>query len=251
MKLKYLILALIPLGLAACQSTTVSTSNSASVVTAKTPQILSAYHWQIDTNNTRPMVLGFDESGHFNIQTTCNTLIGSWKVSGSQLVTGSLGSTMKGCSPNAVKQEQLASKIFNEKPVNYSLNTSNLNAPTLTLTAADGKSYTFTGKMTSETKYQSQGETIFLEISPQTKSCQGVTTQTCLQVKEIKYNEQGLKVSQDANWKLFYDPIEGFTHNPKLEQIIRVKRYEIKKPAADQSKYAYVHDMTIMSGIIK
>ena len=44
--------------------------------------------------------------------------------------------------------------------------------------------------MTPETKYQGQAETIFLEVSPQTKACTGVAQQTCLQVKEIKYDEK-------------------------------------------------------------
>jgi len=50
---------------------------------------------------------------------------------------------------------------------------------------------------------------------------------------------------------LFYDQIEGFEHNPAERQVIRVKRYEIKHPAADQSKYAYVHDMTVERATVK
>ena len=45
--------------------------------------------------------------------------------------------------------------------------------------------------------------------------------------------------------------IDGFTHNPKERQIVRVKRYEIANPAADQSKYAYVQDMIIEREAVK
>lgn len=50
---------------------------------------------------------------------------------------------------------------------------------------------------------------------------------------------------------LFYDQIEGYQHNPAERQIIRIKRYEIKNPAADQSKYAYIHDMTVERATVK
>lgn len=121
----------------------------------------------------------------------------------------------------------------------------------MTLIAASGQKYVFSGKMTPETQYQTQAETIFLEVAPQTKPCKGVAAQTCLQVREIKYAENGVKMQVDKNWNLFYDKIEGFEHNPKERQIIRVKRYEIKNPAADQSKYAYVHDMTVERATVK
>lgn len=91
---------------------------------------------------------------------------------------------------------------------------------------------------------------MFYEIHPQTKSCTGVVAQQCLQVKEIRYNQQGLKTYQDANWSLFYDTIQGYQHSPNERQVIRVKRYSIKNPAADQSKYVYIHDMTVERGRI-
>ena len=70
-------------------------------------------------------------------------------------------------------------------------------------------------------------------------------------MREIKYAENGIKTQVDKDWTLFYNHIEGFEHNPNERQIIRVKRYEIKNPAADQSKYAYVHDMTIERATVK
>ncbi|HAB42517.1 MAG TPA: hypothetical protein DCE70_02950, partial [Acinetobacter sp.] len=47
------------------------------------------------------------------------------------------------------------------------------------------------------------------------------------------------------------DQIEGFQHTPNERQIIRVKRYEIKNPAADQSKYAYIFDMAVERETVK
>src|SRR3546814_9793110 len=59
----------------------------------------------------------------------------------------------------------------------------------LTLTAADGQALTFTGQPTAETRYGGPGETVFLEVAPQTVPCQHplMPDKTCLQVRERHY----------------------------------------------------------------
>lgn len=52
--------------------------------------------------------------------------------------------------------------------------------------------------------------------------------QTCLQVREIKYDNKGIKTQVDKDWTLFYDQIEGYQHRDDQRVIIRVKRYERK-----------------------
>ncbi len=253
MKLKYLILALLPLGLAACQSSDMQKfgDNVVTILQQQNPsKTISAYEWHLDTGAAKHMIAKFDAEGRFSVATTCNTLGGAWKVDSNQLVIGNLMSSMMACSNEAMKQEQLAGQIFN-KTVPFVLETANANAPTLTLMTTNGQRYVFTGKMTPETQYQGQADTIFLEISPQTKQCTGVARQTCLQVKEIKYNESGVKTQVDKDWTLFYDQIQGFQHSPNERQIIRVKRFVIKNPAADQSKYAYIYDMAVEREAIK
>lgn len=166
-------------------------------------------------------------------------------------MTSSLVSTMKACSPELMKNEQFSSNLLNDQKVKFELNTSSVEQPSLIFTAADGQKYEFKGTMTPETKYQSQGEIIFLEISPETKPCTGVAPQTCLQVREIKYNDKGIKTQVDKDWTLFYDQIQGFQHRADQRVIVRIKRYERKNPAADQSKYAYVQDMIVEQEIVQ
>lgn len=254
MKLKFIVLALLPLSLAACQSNDIQKVGDLAVTVLQqqnASQTLSAYDWQLDTGANKPMVVHFDAEGRFSVSTTCNTVIGSWKAASNILETGKMMSSLMACSNEAMKQEGLAGQIFDSAKIPFVLNTSNVNAPTLTLTANNGQRYVLTGKMTPETKYQGQAETIFLEISPQTQSCTGVAAQTCLQVKEIKYNQQGLKTHHDEKWSLFYDQIEGFTHSPNERQVIRVKRFTVPNPAADQSKYAYIYDMAVERETVK
>ena len=255
MKLKYLAIALFPLALAACQSNGIPQKGGSTVTVVDQQNVnktLSAYQWSANTANApKPLVLNFDAQGRLAIATSCNNMMGAWSVENNQFVTGNLAATQMMCSPEAMKQEGLAASLFSNRKAPFTLNLSNPDHPKLTVVAANGEKIEFTGTMTAETKYQGEGETIFLEISPETKQCTGVAPQTCLQVKEIKYAENGVKTYQDKDWTLFYTQIEGFEHDPKAHKIIRVKRYEIKNPAADQSKYAYVYDMTVMNATAK
>ena len=255
MRLRYLTLALLPLVLVTgCQSNDVQNVRDRAVQMIKhqTPsKTLTAYTWQADTGAKRPLVINFNSDARFSVSTSCNTLGGSWKVENNELVTGNLMMTQMACSPADMRQEGIAGKLLSNGKIPFVLDSTDTKKPTLTLMDTTGKRYVFNGSMTPETQYQSEGVVMFYEVSPQTKTCTGVAHQQCLQVKEIRYNQQGLKTYQDANWSLFYGQIQGFEHNPKERQVIRVKRYDIKNPAADQSKYAYVHDMTIERGMIK
>ena len=255
MKLKFLAIALFPLTLAACQSSDIQKVGDLAVSMVQqqnADKTLAAYQWSYQPQGTdKPLVLNFNNQQRLSIATGCNTQGTSWKIEKGQIVTADLMSTMMACSPELMKQEQFSSSLFAKRTIPFVLNTQDVNKPTLTLIDATGQKIVFEGKMTPETQYQTQAETIFLEISPETKKCTGVAPQTCLQVREIKYAENGIKTQVDKDWTLFYNHIEGFEHNPNERQIIRVKRYEIKNPAADQSKYAYVHDMTIERATVK
>ena len=254
MKLKFLAIALFPLALAACQSGDIQKAGDSAVSVLQqqsAAKTLTAYQWSSETGTApKPLVLHFQPE-RLNISTSCNGMGGSWKVENNQIVTGNLMSTQMACDANAMQQENVAKDLFNNRKAPFVLDLKNPEQPTLTLISASGQKYVFIGKMTPETKYQTQAETIFLEIAPQTKPCTGVAVQTCLQVREVKYAENGVKTQVDKNWSLFYDQIEGFEHNSAERQIIRVKRYEIKNPAADQSKYAYVYDMIIERAGVK
>lgn len=240
-------LAFLPLALAACQSTGVISTNY-TTSTQKLDKVLTNYQWETITSpNLKPIILNFNPSNRLSISTSCNTLGSSWKVNKNQLELGSGMGTLMACDTEATKQEQFAAQLLTNQKIPFSIDLKNIDAPTLTLTSAQGSAITFTGKMTPEAKYQIQAETIFLEISPEMKDCAGVTPQKCLLVREIKYDEKGLRTHIDKDWSLFYSPIENFAHRNDLQQIIRLKRYEIKNPAADQSKYAYIYDMTVES----
>ncbi|OTG87545.1 hypothetical protein B9T31_03325 [Acinetobacter sp. ANC 4558] len=250
MKLKLIAYALFPLTLAACQTTDLTNKNSTS--SAQMNKILSSYLWSTVTDPTlKPIVLHFNAQNHLGISTSCNTLGSSWKIVNQTLELGTGFSTSMACNAAATQQENFTSALFNNKNLPFTLNINNPEQPTLTLTSPQGTRVVFTGKMTPETKYQTQAETIFLEISSELKPCIGVAPQSCLLVREVKYDEKGIKTHVDKDWTLFYSPIENFEHRKDEQSIIRVKRYELKNPPADHSKYVYIHDMTVETQEIK
>ncbi|WP_445115381.1 DUF4377 domain-containing protein [Acinetobacter sp. WZC-1] len=254
MKFKYLATILWPVILTACQADMTRNIQDAAVTMPpqqQPAQTLTAYEWSYQLPGTeQPLILHFDEQ-HLSMTTGCNNQGTSWKIEQNRIVTTELTSTMMACSPARMKQEQLSSAIFLKGSVPFVLDSTHTGHPVLTLTDAQGQTYAFKGNMTPETRYQSQAEIIFLEISPETRSCTGVAPQTCLQVREIKYDGKGTKTQIDKDWTLFYDQIQGYIHRPDQRRIIRVKRYELKNPAADQSKYAYVYDMTIEQEMVQ
>ena len=117
--------------------------------------------------------------------------------------------------------------------------------PTLTLTTAAGDKLVFAGEPTADTRYGGPGERVFLEVAAHAKPCSHplVPDMQCLQVREVKYDDNGLKVGAPGAFENFYDKIEGYTHEDGVRNVLRVDRYAIKEPPADGSRYAYLLDM--------
>ena len=136
-------------------------------------------------------------------------------------------------------QEKLSSRIFDRGQALYTLNMSQVDEPILTI-KKNNEQVIFKGKMTLEAKYKTQPDIIYLEISPKKQPCVAGGNQTCMLVREIKYNDKGLRIGMDENWTLFHDKIEGFEHNIHTAEIVRLKRFKIKKPTSDQFQYIYV-----------
>lgn len=252
MKLKLLSVLTISLAsiLAACQTTVPSQPQKQVVnVQQNLKQTLEAYTWSYQpTNSKTPIQLSFN-AGHLSIYSGCNRMGTSVEVKGQTLSTSIVVSTQMACE-GLMEQEQFAANLFDKQTFTFNFTQTDSEHPVLNITTSAGKNYQFKGTATPETKYQGQAEIIFLEISPETKACVGVARQQCLQVREIKYDAQGLKTST-GDWELFYNQIEGFKHQPNQRVILRVKRFTLQNPVADQSRYVYVHDMTVEWELVK
>ncbi len=266
-KLTYLIL---PLALYAC--TTVPETNtrplsqqnsSGSIIDANTgnQQILNSYFWQlIDAKDAKdktidalilkdkPIELRFD-NGNISIANACNRMGGAFTFVYNVLTVKPLIATKMMCQDELNQAEQaISSRIVGKQSVIFSQQDE---SPIITLSNAVQDKLVFKGVITPEAKYGSQAEVVFLEVAPQTKACVGVAPMQCLQTREIRYNEQGIKTYSSPEWENFYGGIEGYKHDPQQRQILRLKRYSIKNPPADGSSYAYVLDMIVESETAK
>lgn len=237
-------IALLPALLMACQplQTTQHINQPMQQTTQNTAKVLTNYTWSAKTKmSNEPIILHFNQNNRLYIKTGCNGQNTSWSLDGNTLKTSPMMSTMKMCSPDLMKQEQFVQKMFNNSSLKTEINTT---STSLVLTTPNGEILTFEGTLTPEAKYNTQAETIFLEILPEQKTCN--TNQKCLQVREIKYNDQGLKAQIPTTWTVIpLNAIEGYQHDPQLKQIIRIKQY--KTQINDQPSKVYIYDMTVES----
>ncbi|MFC3902712.1 META domain-containing protein [Acinetobacter marinus] len=226
----------------------VAQAGDASLTQTKT-QMLQSYVWTHQASDSPTAVVLRFQDGRVAIDAGCNGMGTDVQIDDQIIKAGNVISTMKACAPEIMKQEQMAGKLFANRDVPYDLDLANLNKPVLILTTTEGQKLRFTSQPTAETKYQGQAEIQFLEIAPETKQCSGVGVMQCMQVREIKYQD-GKKIAV-GDWSNFYGQIEGYQHQDGIRNIVRVKRFTLKNPAADQSKYAYVHDLTVEAEQVK
>jgi len=74
-----------------------------------------------------------------------------------------------------------------------------------------------------------QEEVILLEVAPDRVPCVGEMRDMCLQVRSPGEDE----------WRLFYDPIQGFQHEEGVQYTLEVGRRRVLNPPADGSAYVY------------
>ena len=72
-------------------------------------------------------------------------------------------------------------------------------------------------------------DTTRLWIGPERVECEGVAPMMCLQVAE----------SEDGDYQLFYDTIEGFDYQEGTSYVIDVSITEVEDPPADASSLQY------------
>ena len=109
----------------------------------------------------------------------------------------------------------------------------------------------FEGEATADTRYGGAGETVFLEVAAHDKPCPHGTMAdaTCLQVREVRYDVNGVRIGNAGAFENLYQPIEGYAHEPGVRNVLRVRRYRIANPPADAPDRAYVLDMVVESAI--
>lgn len=261
--MKRLTLLVLPLLLAACPKeaqppATPAPATTAAPAAAIDEQALAGYHWRLtdaaDAQGQRitalfaradkPLALDFRD-GHVGIGNGCNRIGGRYRVTGDTLTVDDLISTEMACEPalmalDAAISERLRGRLqarLQRDPEK------------LILTTSAGDVLAFDGEPTAETRYGGPGEKAFLEVAAQTKPCSHplIPNKQCLQVREVFYDDNGLKTGTPGEFGNFYDGIEGYTHEPGVRNVLRVKRFKRDPAPADASDTVYVLDMVVES----
>lgn len=243
--------------LTACASTTPGSTDNNGSSNDSSAIALNAYHWQLSaatdkagqpitalqaTAGQKPVQLDF--SDRISAYAGCNYLSGGYTVNGTSLSVGNMISTMIGCPQELALRDQVLGAAL-EKPLTIRTRTSQQ----LVLVTANGDVLDFKGVPTAETRYGGPGQTVFLEVGPQTKPCNHPLIQNmqCLQVRPVVYNEHSIKQPSSEAFSHFYGQIEGYEHQAGVRNVLRVKRYDIANPPADAPSQAYVLDMVVES----
>ena len=264
--MKRYLLLMLPLALAACTQPAQEATPAAVEAAPAAPAAaldaasLSTHYWQLAdakaADGTRidalfvqadkPLQLDFAD-GRIAVANACNRMGGGYSLEGESLTIVRMASTMMACADP--KLMALDGEIGKRLEGASKLTLLTGDTPTLTLANGAGDTLVFAGEPTAETRYGGPGERMFLEVAAHAKPCSHplIPDMQCLQVREVKYDDQGLKVGTPGEFGTFYDSIDGYTHEDGVRNVLRVERYTIENPPADGSRYAYVLDMVVES----
>lgn len=214
--------------------------------------MLSQYHWQLTqaTNAQgqnlpnlmirpdQPITLTF-EGSNLSVSNSCNNLGASFSQSSTHLEIGAMRQTMMACADPALNQ--LDQEISNRLQGKLTLASTSGSTPTLTLTTATGDVLSFKGQPTAETRFGGTGKIAFLEVSPTPVTCDS-PSRPCLQVRDVYFDDNGLKVGQPSAWRALPQGIEGFKAEQDMRYVVRTKQFKVNN-APD----AYILDMVVES----
>lgn len=194
----------------------------------------------------RAVTLLFD-GPRVHVQGACNAMNGEWRIDPQgRLAVGRLASTMIGC-PRPLMQADAALSELLAQPLEVTLQP-DAAAPSLRLVAPSKAALVLEGRRTPESLYGAPTR-IFLEVAAQPVRCRdgAGAGSSCLQVRERRYDEQGLPVGTPGEWRVFGEPIEGYAHTPGVRNVLRLKRFTRDPAPAQGPAYVYVLDLVVES----
>ncbi len=271
------LLVLLPLALAACgkpaepapdaspaAQTPAAEAAAPAATTADTEALLGGHHWRLveasDAAGARiealfvrpdaPLQLDFAE-GRLGVGNACNRHSGGYTLEEGRMSVGRLASTMMACADP--KLAALDAAIGTRLEGTLALATDSGDTPRLTLTTAAGDRLVFAGQPTAATRYGTAPERVFLDVAADTRPCSHplIPDKQCLQVREVRYDDNGVRVGEPGAWENFYEDIEGYAHEPGVRNVLRIDRYTRTQVPADASRYAYVLDMVVESEVMR
>lgn len=225
-------------------------------------QRLERYRWSLESatdsrnrviealspRKDRPVVFEFS-GARLAIQGPCNRMTGSYRISAAnQLTVSGMASTNMACAPELMQADAALSGLL-AKPLQVDVDSGP--AARLRLVSASKETLTFTGRATPEALY-GPGAIAFLEVSARHVECADPPPPNtrCLQVRERRFDDQGLAVGEPGAWRTLHENIEGFTHREGERNVLRVKRFNRPAASPGASSTLYVLDLIVETEIV-
>lgn len=172
----------------------------------------------------RPIAFQFS-AGRIHVEGGCNRSFGGYRIDDDgRLVVGRIASTMMACDPASMKVDERLAALLAE-PAKIELTPGPRAA--LRLVSAQAGTLDFSGALTPEARYGAATR-VFLEVAAQPVACSNPLTgaTSCLSVRDRVFDAQGLAVGAPGAWRPLYEAIEGYTHEPGVRNVLRLKRFE-------------------------
>lgn len=163
--------------------------------------------------------------GRLQVAGGCNGLRAGYQLSPEGVLGVSGGAaTMMACEPALMAADSAVAALL-AKPLEVAV--AQGPEPVLALLAESGEVLQLRGELTPEARFGAPSIG-FLEVGPQRLACDGATSPDglCLQVREINFDEQGLRTGTPGEFVPFAGVIEGYQHSAGTRNIIRVKRFQ-------------------------
>ena len=196
----------------------------------------------------RAFTFAFD-GARLHVQGGCNGLRGEFLVNAEGMLEVSGGmSTMMACpAPLMAADEALAALMAGTlEPVLVAGG-----QPTLALLAPGGEALLLSGELTPEARFGAPTR-VFLEVAAQAVPCEGSPRGDgqCLQVRELAFDEQGLRVGTPGEWQPLKADIEAYQHQPGIRNVLRLKRFQPDGSAGIPAAPIYVLDLVVESEVV-
>lgn len=182
----------------------------------------------------------------------CNSMSGNFTISNQQLKIGDVVSTEMYCEDLDPAERLMAQLMPGNSKLKLSVEKSNKSAltqPLLTQEFATGETLVWQGTATAEAKYQQQPDLVFWEVNHQLQDCPNPDQKTCLKVRPVYYDEQGIKKGV-GDWDIFVDNIEGYNHDSSVDTVLRLKRFTVDPVEVKGKQFVYVFDRIVESSVV-
>lgn len=179
----------------------------------------------------------------------CNGLRGAFAIDAEGLlaVSGQM-STMMACADELMAADAaLAARMA--EPLEPVLVAGAV--PRLVLLSVAGDALILSGELKPEARF-GEPSVIFLEVEAERVPCENSPRGDglCLQVREIAFDEQGLRVDAPGEWQTVAVEIEQYWHEPGIRNVLRVKRFESVAESDPLQLPLYVLDLVVESEVV-